>query len=157
MIGKVMDSIQNTLEALSGSLFIAVFLFTMTNIVCRNLGGIAIRWIPGMIRLSFIWSVLLATAVLYRRDDHLMVDYFVQKMGGKLRKTVRTVTDLLTLPFFSLVIIYGFRITRVRMRISYETWNFPTGYAYLALPVAAILMIVFNFERLFSFWKGRKR
>ena len=145
---RLLDRIQKVLETTSGALFTAVFLLTLTNIISRNLGGVAIRWVPAMIRMSFIWSVLLAAVILYRRDDHLMVDYFVQKMSAPVRRVVRIVTDLITLPFFALVVINGIRITRIRMRISYETWNFPTGWAYLALPTAAALMLIVNLERL---------
>lgn len=145
---NLIDRLERILGTISGVLFTTVFLLTLTNIVSRNLGGVAIRWIPGMIRMSFIWSVLLAAVILYRRDDHLMVDYFVQKMNLSVRRIVLALTDLVTLPFFALVVINGMRISRVRMRISYETWNFPTGYAYLALPVAAAMMLIINIERL---------
>ncbi len=144
----LLDRVEAILETVSGVLFTAVFVFTITNIVSRNLGGVAIQWVPGMIRMTFIWSVLMSAVILYRRDDHLMVDYFVQKMGDRVRRIVRSAMDTLTLPFFVLIIINGARITSVRMRISYETWNFPTGYAYLALPVAAALMLLVNIERL---------
>lgn len=142
--------LENVLETISGLLFLNVFLFTLVNIISRNLGGVAIRWLPGVIRMSIIWSVLLATAVLYRRDDHLMVDYFLQKMSAKTRFWVQRITDILTLPFFTLIIIYGWRISMVRMRISFETWRFPTGYAYMALPVAAAVMLLINIERLLT-------
>lgn len=142
--------LENVLETISGLLFLNVFLFTLVNIISRNLGGVAIRWLPGVIRMSIIWSVLLATAVLYRRDDHLMVDYFLQKMSARMRFWVQRITDILTLPFFTLIIIYGWRISMVRMRISFETWRFPTGYAYMALPVAAAVMLLINIERLLT-------
>jgi TRAP-type C4-dicarboxylate transport system permease small subunit len=140
--------LEKALETVSGLLFLNVFLFTLVNIISRNLGGVAIRWLPGVIRMSIIWSVLLATAVLYRRDDHLMVDYFLGKMGSRTRLWVQRITDILTIPFFTLVIIHGWRISIVRMRISFETWRFPTGYAYMALPVAAAVMLLINIERL---------
>lgn len=145
---RVLDGLETALGVLTGVLFSAVFVLTLTNIVSRNLGGVAIRWVPGMIRMTFIWSVLLAAVILYRRDDHLMVDFFIGKISVPVRRIVQMSMDILTVPFFTLVVIHGVRISRVRMKISYETWKFPTGYAYLALPVAAALMLVINIERL---------
>jgi TRAP-type C4-dicarboxylate transport system permease small subunit len=145
---RVLDGLEMALGVLTGVLFSAVFVLTLTNIVSRNLGGVAIRWVPGMIRMTFIWSVLLAAVILYRRDDHLMVDFFIGKMSVPVRRIVQMSMDILTVPFFTLVVIHGVRISRVRMKISYETWKFPTGYSYHALPVAASLMLVINIERL---------
>ena len=34
------------------------------------------------------------------------------------------------------------------MNISFETWNFPTAYAYLAAPVSGIFMIFFCITKL---------
>lgn len=154
MVTAAFDRFERALGVTSGALFASVFVLTLTNIVTRNLGGVALRWIPGLTRLGFIWSILTATAVLYRTHSHLSVDYFIGKIGYRGKTITKTVTDLLTLPFFLLVIVNGFRITAVRMRISYETWDFPTGYAYLALPVCAAILLVFNVERLLSSRKG---
>jgi len=147
---RVLDRIQKWITTASGILFVSVFAVTLLNIISRNLGGVALRWTSGVIRLSFIWSVLLSGSVLYRTRDHLIVDYFVQKANPVLRRRMGLFTDLITLPFFMLAIIAGFRIAAVRMRISYEVWDFPTGYAYLALPIACIVMLVFNIERLYT-------
>lgn len=149
MMTRVLDRIQKWLATTSGVLFVAVFAVTLVNIITRNLGGIALRWTPGVVRLSFIWSVLLSGTVLYRTRDHLIVDYFVQKANPTVRRWMTLFTDLLTVPFFVLVVIAGFRIASVRMRISYEVWDFPTGYAYLALPIASIIMLIFNIEKIY--------
>lgn len=147
-MSKILNRFEKILELVSGLLFLSVFIFTLVNIISRNLGGVAIRWIPGVIRMSFIWSVLLATVVLYRRNDHLMVDYFLQKMSSRLKLWVIGITNILTLPFFVLIVIYGWRISLVRMRIPFETWRFPTGYAFMALPFAAAFMLIINLEKI---------
>jgi TRAP-type C4-dicarboxylate transport system permease small subunit len=38
------------------------------------------------------------------------------------------------------------------MRISFETWPVPTGYAYLAVPVSAAILLAFALERLATTW-----
>jgi TRAP-type C4-dicarboxylate transport system permease small subunit len=42
------------------------------------------------------------------------------------------------------MLVWGLRIFRVRLDIPFDTWDFPTGWAYLAVPAAALLMIVFS-------------
>jgi TRAP-type C4-dicarboxylate transport system permease small subunit len=40
------------------------------------------------------------------------------------------------------------------MRISFETWKFPTGVAYFAAPVASGFMALFGINKLRHIWKG---
>ena len=154
MINRVCSRMQWILARLTGALFMGLFLVTVLNITLRNLGGIAWLWIPGVSRLLFIWSVFMGTAVLYQRDDHLVMDFFVNKIDPVKRKRFELLKNSIFLIFLILLVIYGFNITKVRMRISFETWKFPTGFAYLAAPVSGLIMIVFCIEKLIYLMKG---
>ena len=54
------------------------------------------------------------------------------------------VIRLAELAFFGVMLIGDVRIVDVRMRIAFDTWDFPTGWAYLAVPVSPVFMIVFS-------------
>jgi TRAP-type C4-dicarboxylate transport system permease small subunit len=144
------------LERLAGATFCGLFLVTVFNITLRNLGGVTWLWIPGMSRLLFIWTVFLGTAVLYERDDHLIMDFFVNKMGVPKRAKLDLIINSIFLVFLVLLIIYGLMVVRVRMNISFETWKFPTAYAFLAAPVSGTLMIFFCINKLRKLLKRRR-
>jgi TRAP-type C4-dicarboxylate transport system permease small subunit len=48
------------------------------------------------------------------------------------------------------MLVWGTRIFLVRLNIPFDTWDFPTGWAYLAVPATALLMIVFAVN---AMWK----
>jgi uncharacterized integral membrane protein len=56
-----------------------------------------------------------------------------------------------------LFVLYGLSIARVRMRISFETWKFPTGVAYLAAPLSGMFMILFCINKIRLSVKRRQR
>ena len=151
---KFCDKIQKALAIVAGALFAGVFVVTILNIVLRNVAGIAWLWIPGASRLMFIWTVFLGAAVLYYHNDHLLMDYFVAKITPKNRRTFDLIINGVFLVFLVLIIVYGTEIARVRMRISFETWKFPTGVAYFAAPVASSFMALFCVNKLRQLWKG---
>ncbi len=144
----VLDRFATLLEGVVALLFMALFLVTILNIVLRNLGGIAWLWIPGFTRLVFIWLVFLGIAAAYRRGDHLVVDFFLERMPDRVRAWTRFAIQLVLMPFFFLLFVYGRNIAEVRMRIPFDTWQFATGWAYMAVPVAAGILLAFGFERL---------
>lgn len=151
---KLCDKIQQVLAVTAGLLFSGVFLVTVLNIILRNVAGIAWLWIPGASRLMFIWTVFLGAAVLYYHNDHLLMDYFVAKISPPKRRRFDFVIHGVFLIFLILIVIYGTEIARVRMRISFETWRFPTGVAYFAAPVASCFMGLFCINKLRRLWKG---
>jgi TRAP-type transport system small permease protein len=153
---RVVETLHRILTALAGVLFGALFLVTVLNITLRNIGGIAWLWIPGMMKFLFIWTVFIGTAVLYYRDDHLIMDYFVARMPAARRRILDIVANAIFLVFLLVLIVYGFQIARVRMGIPFETWNFPTGYAFAAVPVAALLMVAFCIYKLVTLVKGER-
>ena len=146
--------IDTTLAWIAGTLFGALFLVTVLNIVLRNLGGITWLWIPGMIKLLFIWTIFIGTAVLYQRNDHLVMDFFANKLAANRRRVLEIVTNLAFLVFLIVLVIYGFVVVELRLGIPFETWNLSTAYAYLAVPVSAILMSFFCVYKLIRLFKG---
>lgn len=145
---RVLDRLDEGLQLVLALLFMALFLATMLNIVLRNLGGIAWLWIPGFNRLVFIWLVFTGIAVAYRHAEHLKVDLLLRALAPRARHLVSIAIHLLMTPFFALLLYYGVIVTRARMRISFETWDVPTGYAYAAVPVTACLLLLFAAEHI---------
>jgi TRAP-type C4-dicarboxylate transport system permease small subunit len=153
---KICNGMHWFLTRLSGVLFAGVFAVTILNISLRNLGGVTWLWIPGASRLLFIWTVFMGTAVLYERKDHLIMDFFVSKLPPEKQARLQLAINIVFLVFLVLFVIYGLNIAKVRMRISFETWKFPTGVAYLAAPVSGSIMILFCINKIRRFLKGHR-
>jgi len=134
----------------TGALFFGVLLITVTNIVLRNVLSVSWLFMDGLLRLLFIWMVFSGTAVLYYRNDHLVMDFFSGKFSPRMARNIDMIQQLLFLVFMGILVFYGLQITKVRMGIPFETWNLPTGYAYVAVPVNALLMGLFCIEKIIT-------
>jgi len=145
---RALDRLALGVEALLAGLFLTLFLVTMLNIVLRNVAGVAWMWIPGFTRLTFIWLVFLGAAVVARRGEHLVVDLLQQRLPKRARRVAVIAIHTTLLPFYWVMLRFGWEVSQVRMRVPFDTWALPTGYAYLAVPVAAALLLVFTIERL---------
>ena len=134
----------------TGALFFGVLLITVTNIVLRNVLSVSWLFMDGLLRLLFIWMVFSGTAVLYYRNDHLVMDFFSGKFSPKMARRIDLIQQVLFLVFMVILLFYGMQITKVRMGIPFETWNLPTGYAYVAVPVNALVMGLFCIEKIIT-------
>lgn len=143
-----LDRFDQALQVTLALLFMALFLATMLNIVLRNIGGIAWLWIPGFNRLVFIWLVFIGITVAYRRAEHLQIDLLLRRLPERARHGYSVVLHLLMMPFFVVLAYWGQVVARQRMRISFETWDVPTGYAYAAVPITACFLLIFAVEHI---------
>jgi TRAP-type C4-dicarboxylate transport system permease small subunit len=146
------------LEWVSGVLFLTLFFLNLLRIVLRYTLGMAWVWEPDVSRLIFIWLVFLGAAVLYVYQGHLAVDFFVSRLSTSNREHLRLVADLLTTVFLIILVLKGIEVTRVRMRIPFDTWDFPTGYAYAAIPICGGMMIFVTLARMAKrlLWEGKR-
>jgi TRAP-type C4-dicarboxylate transport system permease small subunit len=147
-----------SLEWFAGALFLALFILNILRIFLRYFLGVAWLWEPDFSRLLFIWIVYIGTTVLYFGKGHLMVDYFLNRMSPKDRKRMHFIIDLTTVIFLAVLVLKGIEITKVRMRIPFDTWDLPTGYAYIAIPICGSIMIIVTFVRMAEYlFERRKR
>jgi len=156
MVDKIMNRLLRVIQFCAGTLFLAVFSANILRIVLRNIVGITWFWIDGFSRLTFIWTVFLGATALYATDEHLMMNYFVARMRSEKKRRLDVFINLAFLVLALSMIFYGFLVFKVRMRIPYTSWNFPTGYAYLSTPVCGILMLLFCLNKLRTFLSWKK-
>lgn len=148
MIDRLFAKLLKGVQISAGIFFTLLFTVNILRILLRNFFGITWFWIPGFSRLVFIWTVFLATTALYVTDDHLIMDFFINKMQPGRKRKLHIFINFVFLVFVLVLITYGFMVFQVRMRVPYTSWNFPTGYAYLAVPVCGILMLFFCLNKL---------
>lgn len=145
---KILDAVMEVLKWICGICLCIVFLFSFINIVTRNIFLVSWLFIPGIIKTAFLWMVFCGIAVLYRLSGHLKMDFFSDKFSKKTGRIFEMIFILLEIILFVIFVIFGLKISNVRMHINFDTWRFPTGYAFLALPVNSFIMLFFTFEKI---------
>jgi TRAP-type C4-dicarboxylate transport system permease small subunit len=145
-----------TLEWFVGVLFLLLFLLNMLRISLRYCFGIAWLWEPDFSRLLFVWIVFIGATVLYAAKGHLMVDYFLNQMSSKAREHMHLIIDAVTTIFLAVLLVKGIEVTRVRMGIPFDTWDLPTGYAYVAVPICSGVMMIVTLLRMAEYLSARR-
>ena len=144
MLNRIVENTYAVLEVIAGFLFLSIFALNIGNIVMRYFGSNALIWLPDFSRFLFVWVIFIGASVLVGRNEHLVMDYFITRLKPTSLRSFRIVIQFSQIAFFSIMLVGGLLITPVRMRIPFDTWDFPIGWAYIAVPVCALLMIMFS-------------
>ena len=146
--------LERLLSSAIGAALIGIFFLNMYQVGGRYLLGIGEVWIPDVTRFLFIWMVFLGTALMHLRGRHLVIDYVQMRLPRPLRRAAEALVGAGMLGIAIVLIVVGWRIMQIRMDIPYTGWEIPTGYAYLAVPVAAALIA---FTSLLNLWEWLRR
>jgi len=150
MLKRIVQTLYGILETVTGVLFLCLFALNILRIVSRYLMGISWIWVPDVSRLLFVWVVFLGASVLVGRNEHLVMDFFSAKLKPAAARRLHVAIQLGQMTFFAVMLAGGILIAGVRMRIPFDTLDFPTGWAYIAVPVCAAFMILFSADNIFQ-------
>lgn len=156
MLDRLVRRSFDLLEAVAGAILLALFALNIVRIAMRYFAGTAWVWLPDFSRLLFVWVVFLGAAVLVGRHEHLLMDFFVSKMKPGAARRLGMAIQLCQLALFTVMLVWGARIVDVRMGIPFDTWDFPTGWAYLAVPACAVLMILYSINLLLASLRAKE-
>jgi TRAP-type C4-dicarboxylate transport system permease small subunit len=144
MLDRIVEKTADVLQTVTGVLLLLLFTLNILQISMRYIAGIAWLWLPDVSRLLFVWVVFIGASVLVARNEHLLMDFFSAKFHEAAARRLAVATQLAQIAFFATMLFAGVRITRVRMRIPYDTFDLPSGWAYMAVPVCGAIMMLFS-------------
>lgn len=156
-LARIRGALDRVLSFALGAILICIFSLNLYQVGGRYLFGVGAVWIPDLTRLLFIWMVFLGTALMHQRKRHLVIDVLLLKCSGPARRTIEALIALGMLGLASVLAAVGWRIMQIRMDIPYTGLEIPTGYAYLAVPVAAVLIALASLENLWEWARAGKR
>jgi TRAP-type transport system small permease protein len=148
MLDRIVGRSFAVLEAVAGTLLLALFALNIVRIAMRYFAGAAWIWLPDFSRLLFIWTVFIGASVLVGRNEHLLMDFFVARLKPAAARVLGIGIQLGQIAFFAVMLVWGVKIVVVRLDIPFDTWDFPTGWAYLAVPACAVLMLAYSINLL---------
>jgi TRAP-type transport system small permease protein len=149
-LSRVLGALDRVLSFTLGAILISIFCLNLYQVGGRYLFGVGAVWIPDLTRLLFIWMVFLGTALMHQRKRHLVIDVLLLKFPGAARRTIEALIALGMLALAGVMAAVGWRIMQIRMDIPYTGLEIPTGYAYLAVPVAAALIALVSLVNLLN-------
>lgn len=155
------DRAKRLVDGLSSAVLLAcnVVLVIMTGVIVmlvttRNFMGFSYPWSEELTRYLLVWLSMLGAAVLLRRDDHIALDLLPNALPPKGRAALTLVLRLPVLAFLVLLLQQSWITAIARAMTQAPALGISISWAYAAIPVMALLMIVFG---LFNLWADFRR
>lgn len=139
MLCFIMTTIALTLTAL----FIVL---TLVEVIARTFFSYSFIWSNEFATATFVWSLFLGSAVLFRSNSHLVVDFLSLRKGGAVDRILGFVTFVLILMFACCFAYYGYKLTLRGVERVTPIMGLPMSVGWSSLLVMGAATIPFCIE-----------
>ena len=116
----------------------AVFL----QVVLRFLGRTGIDGLEEVPRYLFVWLVMIGAAAAMWRNEHTILDYFLNLFGSRTRALIIIFTNAVSILLFAYLIKLSFTLVPNAQFQTSPGLQLPLGYVFAAIPIGSVLIIL---------------
>ncbi|MFM9846282.1 MAG: TRAP transporter small permease [Hyphomicrobiaceae bacterium] len=122
------------LAIMAGAVFIQV--------VLRFLGRSGIDGLEEVPRYLFVWLVMIGAAAAMWRNEHTILDYFLNLFGSRTRALIIVFTNAVSILLFAYLIKLSFTLVPNAHFQTSPGLGLSLGYVFLAIPIGSALIIL---------------
>lgn len=120
-----------------GALVLVVFYIFLGRYVLH----VSTMWGEPFSLLCLVWLSLLGSVLVVRKNEHLRVTMFDDKLGAKGVAATDLLSTLCIFVFSLFLIVYGIQLAKQGARNNMAGINVPYAVMYISLPVTGVLNI----------------
>jgi C4-dicarboxylate transporter DctQ subunit len=130
--------------------FLLAFIFVMVaiQVFLRYLFNFSFVWSEELIRYLMIWMVMIGSALVQARNDHIRIDFFPMLAGPRGRRLMETLFRLCTLVFLAIILVKGVKMVYFNRLFESSGLRISMLWPTLAIPLGALLIGLYTLRDL---------
>jgi len=126
-----------------GAVFLGlIVLAASVQVAGRYFMGYSPPWIEEITRYSFIWMIMLGTAVLVKSNGHAVIDLLVMRLKGRARRGHGYMVQISILTCALVLLVQGLQLIAIVYQQSSPALRISMAYVYAALPLGGAMIAV---------------
>jgi TRAP-type C4-dicarboxylate transport system permease small subunit len=149
---RVLDQVLTVAAAI---IVAATALITCIAVFFRSVLHSSLPWPEEITGYALVWTSFVGAYLAVRDNSHIAFDLFVEKLSPRRQKILQTVTDLVVMGFFILLIYQSVRMLRVVGGTPLQTIEvIPVGVFIAALPICGAGIVLALCLRIAERWRA---
>ena len=136
------DRLHRGLEAVTVLLLAVYLALVVLQVFFRYVLNRSLFWSEELVRFALVWSVMLGSAVVAYRGEHLRIDALDTLLPPTARRVTARLAELLTFAFCVILAGTGVQFTLRTLTQRSAVLEVPIWAVYAAVPVGAVLEAV---------------
>lgn len=136
---RVAKAINAVYSAFLGLLTGVIVVVVAANVFARYVLNSSIGWADELSRFLFIWIVFYGAVLAYVKNEHIGLDFIVNRFPEKVRAFVLLLAEVGVFIVTVMLTYYGWVVSKSAINFS-PALNIRMGVIYSAIPISAFLM-----------------
>ncbi len=147
---RLLDVAERAYRLLLTVMAIILFFVVGASVFTRYCLNSSLGWADELSRFLFIWISFLGAAYAYAYDEHLGLDFVVERIRpAKLQMFVRLFGDISIGAVIFVITFYGWTVADSATNLSPALY-IPMKWVYMIVPATGTLMAVLNIVKIFG-------
>jgi TRAP-type C4-dicarboxylate transport system permease small subunit len=118
-------------------------------VLIRFVPMFSLGWADEVVELAFAWMVFMGTAAVWRRNEHITIDFIPQALAGtRAGRALEAIVCLLILGFLAVFTWQGFLLTMRATSNTSPMLILPRPLWYAVVPVSGLVMMGYTVSRI---------
>jgi TRAP-type C4-dicarboxylate transport system permease small subunit len=141
---KVLRGLDWILDRMTLILVAVLLLVVGLQIFFRYVLNHSLFWSEELARYLFVYLVFLGAAIILRKERHIQVSFFVERLAPPVQKCVALFVDLILLAFAGVVLWQSIKLALVVWTVLTAALLIPWTFVYLGilLSMAAMVLVI---------------
>ncbi len=119
-----------TITGVSNLFLVLLTVVVTVEVISRKTFGYSFTFISALTAVLFPWLVFLAIIAVTRNNDHIGVQFFVEKLKGRVKKAVLIFNKLVMLCFSFFMLVSSYNLTESVISIIFPILNISRAWLY---------------------------
>ena len=147
---RIVDQVLTVVAAL---IVAATAVITCIAVFCRSILHSSLPWPEEINGYLLVWTSFIGAYLAVRDNSHIGFDLLVEKLAPTPRKILRTVTDIVLIAFFGVLLQQSWRMLSVVGNTPLQTIEIiPVGVFIASLPLCSVGIILALCLRIADRW-----
>ena len=152
------DIISNYLEKIVETVGIILLVFMVViigvQVFCRYFLNFTPSWSEDISLLFMIWFSFLGIALGVKRDAHLSIEFFFNRLSKNAQGYLTFINNILILFFNYILLTRGIILVKMTFKSKMPSLKIPTSALYVIIPIMSVIIVVFLIQKFIKyFWR----
>ena len=141
-------------EEVVTAILLAVMLGSVgLSVFCRYVLQMPLSWTEEVVLLCMVWVVFLGASMATKNREHIAIDVLLTVAPRPVARGLEILSLALTMGVLAILVWYGTLLIGATQYVTTTALGIPTMYIYAAVPVSAILMLIYSVRNLSSLFR----
>ncbi|WP_054707932.1 TRAP transporter small permease [Bacillus sp. JCM 19041] len=139
---KIIDSINNGIKYLVSIMLVVLAILVVLQVTTRFVINVPLSWTEEIARYLMIYIVFLGSGLAMRYNQHIAIDFLLDVIKQKNKERLQKIILWISAIFCVMLAYYGAKLTYMVIGQSTPTLQYSMAWAYAAIPLGALVMLV---------------